>query len=150
MNSILCIPHKVAPWDTCFMDTWRERAKHRMRDLGVSQERLAEQFGMTPAGMQKWLAGTRQPSFEDINTIADHLKVTRTWLAYGVEPNDSIDGLSTTAQAIVRKIIHLERLGRLPESLWSAIDAMINAVAPLPDETEHIKSAAPAKNGTTN
>lgn len=132
------------------MDTWRERAKHRMRELGLSQERLAEQFGMTPAGMQKWLAGARQPSFDDINLIADHLNVTRTWLAYGIEPNDSIDGLNVRTRTVVRKLIQLERAGRLPESLWDAIDSMTNAVAPFPEETEHIKSPAPAKNGTTD
>lgn len=121
-----------------------------MRELGISQERLAEQFSMTPAGMQKWLAGARQPAFEEINQIADHLGVTRTWLTYGTDPNDSTDGLPTPAKAVVRKLILLERSGRLPESLWDAIGSMVNAVAPLPEETEHIKSSSPAKNGTTN
>lgn len=150
MKSVLCIPQAESAWETWPMDTWRDRAKSRMRELGISQERLAEQFSMTPAGMQKWLAGARQPAFEEINQIADHLGVTRTWLTYGLDPNDSTDGLPGPAKAVVRKLILLERSGRLPESLWDAIGSMVNAVAPLPEETEHVKSSAPAKNGTTN
>ncbi|WP_278534971.1 helix-turn-helix domain-containing protein [Delftia acidovorans] len=150
MKSILCIPQARRAWETCHMDTWRDRAKARMRELGISQERLAEQFSMTPAGMQKWLAGARQPAFEEINQIADHLGVTRTWLTYGTDPNDTTDGLTGPAKTVVRKLILLERTGRLPESLWDAIGSMVNAVAPLPEETAKIKSPATAKNGTTN
>jgi len=150
MKSILCIPQEDSAWETCPMDTWRDRAKSRMRELGISQERLAEQFSMTPAGMQKWLAGARQPAFEEINQIADHLGVTRTWLTYGIDPNDSTDGLQGQAKTVVRRLIQLERAGRLSETLWDAIGAMANTVPPLPEETAQVKSSAAAKNGTTD
>lgn len=150
MPSILCIPLADSTWDTCPMDTWRDRAKTRMRELGISQEKLAEQFNMTPAGMQKWLAGARQPAFEEINQIADNLGVTRTWLTYGLDPNDSTDGLTGKSRSVVRRLIQLERSGHLTESLWDAIGAMAHAVAPIPEETAQIKSPPQAKNGTTN
>ncbi|APE48587.1 hypothetical protein BO996_12395 [Delftia sp. HK171] len=150
MDSVLCIPSPETDWDTIPMETWTDRAKARMRELGVSQERLAEQFGMTPAGMQKWLAGTRQPAFEEINQIADRLGVPRTWLTYGTDPNDSTDGLTDPAKTVLRKLISMERAGRMPETLWDAIGLLATAVAPLPDETAQVKSPAETKNGTTN
>ncbi|WP_244386455.1 helix-turn-helix domain-containing protein [Delftia lacustris] len=148
--SILCIPQAHHAWDTSFMETWRDRAKTRMRELGISQERLAEHFSMTPAGMQKWLAGARQPTFEEINQIADHLEVAQTWLTYGVDPNDSTDGLPPSSKAVIRRLIKLERSGAMTQKLWDAIESIANLTPQLPEETAQVKSSAETKNGTTD
>lgn len=66
------------------MQTWNERAKDRLKELRLTQEWLAEQFDMTPGGMQKWLAGTREPSLADINRIAELLRCSPVWLTHGV------------------------------------------------------------------
>ncbi len=130
-------------------DTWRERARARMKEIGLTQERLSEQFEMTPAAMQKWLAGTRQPSFEEINKIAECIGVTQTWLTYGLDPNDTTEGLSEGARTMVRNLIKLERSRQLPQSLVDAIGAMVNAVVPYAQEGDNIKSSADSeKTGT--
>lgn len=150
-KSTLCIPLVTPPGETTGMDKWQERARARMREIGLSQEKLAEQFGMTPAGIQKWLAGTRQPSFDEINLIADRIGVTRTWLTYGLDPNDTTDGLPASARAVVRKLIRLERAGLLPPGMMDAIGSMIDAVVPHNAEGDEQKSGAPAaRNGTTD
>ena len=132
------------------MTNWRERARARMKELGVSQERLGEAFGMGPAAIQKWLAGDRQPSLDQINQIADELNVTRTWLTYGLDSASTIDGLSEKSHTILRHLIRLERDGRLRPEQWDALGAMVTAFAPEPMETDTVKSSkAPSKNGTT-
>lgn len=110
------------------METWKDRARLRMKELGTTQEALAEVFDMTTAGMQKWLAGTRQPSLDEINRIADHLKVPRTWLTHGLQTDATIDGLDAIAQATLRKLIELERSGPLPATFWGAVESMAQAV----------------------
>lgn len=113
-----------------------------MREVGLTQEALAEKFEMTPAGMQKWLAGARQPSLDDINRIADTLGVARTWLTHGIMADSTIDGLSGSAQNVLRHLITIERHTPLPSTFWHAVESMANAVTPIPTtsgSTESIK-----------
>lgn len=133
-----CIPFWVRVRNTLAMETWRERARARLKEMNLTQEWLAEQFDMTPAGVQKWLAGTRQPTLEDINRIADHLKSPQTWLTHGIEPADTLDGLPAASRNALRTLIQLERLGALPHTLWTAIEAMTSTVAP--SQVTQIKS----------
>lgn len=112
------------------MDTWNNRAKARLKEIGRTQDWLAEQFDMTPGGMQKWLAGTRQPSLEEINRIADLLQCPQIWLTHGLEPADFTDGLREEARATLRRLISEERSTPLPVSFWQAVAAMAETVAP--------------------
>lgn len=144
---ILWIPKCPHSRNTPCMDTWRDRAKARMKELGMSQERLAELFDMTTAGMQKWLAGTRQPSIDDINQIAHHLGVSSAWLTHGIDPSSHIDGLPVHSRLILSKLIKHERLGALPSSFWVAIDSMTNALLPT-TEIEQDKSGKATRDGT--
>lgn len=147
--SVLWIPLDTNPVETTKMDTWQERARARMKEIGLSQEKLAEQFDMTPAGMQKWLAGTRQPAFEEINQIADRIGVTRTWLTYGIDPSENTDGLREEVKAIVRKLVRLERTGQLPPGIWDAIDSLAGTFAPKQELPSNVKSTVTsAKSGT--
>ena len=131
------------------MTNWRERARARMKQLGVSQERLGESFGVGPAAIQKWLAGDRQPSLDQINQIADLLDVTRTWLTYGLDEASTLDGLPQKSEAILRHLVQLERSGKLRPQQWDALAAMIAAFDPAIEETAIIKSPdTTAKTGT--
>lgn len=110
------------------METWKERAKSRMKELGITQEALAERFGMTPAAIQKWLAGARQPSLDEINRIANELRVPQVWLTHGILPDYTIDGLGPVAQDALSQLIHLERQSPMPETFWNGLIAMAGAV----------------------
>lgn len=142
----VCAFRFVHPQNTLnTMENWTERAKTRMRELGITQEALAEKFDMTPAGMQKWLAGARQPALDDINRIADTLGVARTWLTHGIMADSTIDGLSGPAQEVLRHLITIERHNPLPSTFWQAVESMANAVTPIP-KTE--RSEDPIRDGT--
>lgn len=143
----LWIPFCASARNTPLMDTWRDRAKARMKQLGISQERLAEVFDMTTAGMQKWLAGTRQPSLDEINRIADQLKVPHTWLTHGLDAATHIQDLPTHSNAVLRKLIERERSNPLPNSFWAAVESMTEAIAPS-EESSDVKSDDNSRSGT--
>ena len=44
---------------------WYELARSRMKELGITQEKLAEELGMTQGGIGHWLRGSRHPSPAD-------------------------------------------------------------------------------------
>lgn len=82
------------------MEKWWHRARHRMGDIGMTQEQLAERFDMTTGGMQKWLAGKREPSLDRINEIAAVLGVPGSYLTHGVTPDDLATAELGTAHPI--------------------------------------------------
>ena len=127
------------------METWKDRARVRMKALGVTQELLAEQFGMTPAAIQKWLAGARQPSLDDINQIADVLKVPRVWLTHGILPDFTLDGLAPAAQHALSQLIQKERQSQMPDSFWTGLIAMADAIQ---NPTLSGRSTGAARSGT--
>lgn len=130
------------------------RAKTRLKERGLTQDWLAEQFDMTPGGMQKWLAGKRQPSLEDINRIAVLLHCSPAWLTHGLDESEHLDGLPDPARTSLRGLIGTERAHPLPDSFWAAVTAMAHSVAPqtapmtAQRETESPTAEAAPRNGT--
>lgn len=43
------------------MNDWKVRAKSRMRELNLTQEKVAERFGVTQGTVGHWLSGRREP-----------------------------------------------------------------------------------------
>lgn len=103
-----------------------------MKEIGETQNSLSEKLDMTQGGLQHWLAGTRQPALEDINRIADALDCPRAWLTHGLDPQDTTDGLAEPGRSALRSLIGAQRTGPLPDSLWVAVQAILNTVAPMP------------------
>lgn len=132
------------------MQTWYTRAKARLKEIESTQDWLAEQFEMTPGGMQKWLSGTREPSLENIIRIAGLLRCSPAWLLLGMQEDDQINGLPGAAQAALRQLIRAERATPLPPTFWQGLALMVPGTQPSRDEgdsttpTPHI---AP-RNGT--
>lgn len=54
---------------------WTDLAKDKMRELGISQERLGEIIGKTQGAVGHWLNGRREPSLDDIAQIMTALKM---------------------------------------------------------------------------
>lgn len=86
---------------------------------------------MTPAAVQKWLAGDRQPSLEQINRIALALNVTQTWLTYGLDSSHTTEGLAEEPSRLLGDLIRLEREGKLSPQHWRALEAVVKAFVPL-------------------
>jgi len=55
---------------------WFELARSRMKELGVTQEKLAEELGMTQGGIGHWLRGSRHPSLDEIGEVFHYLGIT--------------------------------------------------------------------------
>jgi transcriptional regulator with XRE-family HTH domain len=104
-----------------------------MAESGVTQAQLAEILEMTQGGVQHWLAGSRQPSLEDINRIAEILKVAPAWLTHGLEPHDMLDGIADPARSILQRLIKAERAGALAENLWKTIQSVVDLSLPATD-----------------
>ncbi|TQL04918.1 peptidase S24-like protein [Pseudomonas sp. SLBN-26] len=51
------------------MKKWNLLAKARMKELGVTQEQLAERIGVTQGAVAHWLNGRREPGLTRINRI---------------------------------------------------------------------------------
>ena len=124
-----------------------------MREVGETQNTLSEKLDMTQGGLQHWLAGTRQPSLDEITNIADLLSCSPAWLLLGMAEEDQISGLTEVAHTALRRLIGAERAKPLPASFWTAVSAMVQTVAPSEiDETaggaETPTSHTAPRNGT--
>lgn len=51
------------------MKKWNELAKARMRELGLTQEKLAERLGVTQGGVGHWIRGRNNPPLATIDEI---------------------------------------------------------------------------------
>lgn len=111
------------------MHTWYTRAKDRLKQIERTQDWLADQFGMTPGGMQKWLSGAREPSLENIIRIAGLLRCSPAWLLLGMAEEDQVNGLPEGAQSALRQLIRAERAGPLPPAFWQGLSLMVPAAA---------------------
>ena len=109
---------------------WRTRAAQAREERKITLEALAEKLDMSVPGIQKWMNGSRQPNLEDIFRIAEALNVHPVWLTHGLEPDDVLDGLGDPARQTLRRLIHAERAGPLPDALWQGIKSMTDLSQP--------------------
>jgi transcriptional regulator with XRE-family HTH domain len=143
---ILSIPVGIATADTLQMiEKWNDRARRRMKEIGETQNTLSEKLDMTQGGLQHWLAGTRQPSLEDINRIAQLLRCEPAWLTHGLEEGDLLTGMAGSARGTLRHLVSAERANPLPASFWQAVASMVQAVAP----AAHEEGGTQTPTGTT-
>jgi transcriptional regulator with XRE-family HTH domain len=52
------------------MNTWATRIKSRMKELGLTQEVLAEKMGITRGAITHYLAGRREPPLRQFQKLA--------------------------------------------------------------------------------
>lgn len=55
------------------MEKWNELAKARMKELKLTQEKLAESLGVTQGAIAHWMSGRREPDLATINAILTKL-----------------------------------------------------------------------------
>ena len=66
------------------MTPWTERVKERMKELDMTQEKLAHKMGITRGAITHYLAGRRVPPLRQFQKMATVLKVEPAWLQFGV------------------------------------------------------------------
>ncbi|EGQ7677931.1 helix-turn-helix domain-containing protein [Vibrio parahaemolyticus] len=55
--------------------TWQDLVKSRIKELGTTQEKVAEKLGVTPGGLGHWLNGRRDASIEQVSRILNAVKL---------------------------------------------------------------------------
>jgi SOS-response transcriptional repressor LexA len=93
------------------MNTWATRIKERMKDLGLTQEALAEKMGITRGAITHYLAGRRQPPLNQFQKLATILKTEPAWLQFGI----------STSGAKTKKGIVEQAKNPLPILSWKQI-----------------------------
>lgn len=123
------------------MEEWFDRAKRVMKEKRLSQEWLAERFAMTPGGMQKWLAGTRQPSIKEIEQIAKHIGTSSAWLLIGLDEDAQLDGIPTWAADRLSRLISATRAGQLDAEWFERLDLALQLVGLPPADAPSLISS---------
>lgn len=72
------------------MEKWIALVKQRMRELGLSQEQLAERVGVTQGGVGHWLRGTRQPKVAMMNDVLQALGLAHLHVSLRMERIDQL------------------------------------------------------------
>lgn len=110
------------------MEKWTDLAKSKMRELKVTQERLAERLGVTQGAIGHWLSGRREPSIDVINKILRELGL----------PALSVQGPSTgnTEEAPANRgnipLISWVQAGSFQEATEAYAPGMAEAYLPCP------------------
>lgn len=89
------------------MNTWADRIRSRMKELGLTQEELADKLGITRGAVTHYLAGRRVPPLSKFNEIARVLKADAAWLQFGtvIEAQPATKTGKTAAHATAHRSI---------------------------------------------
>lgn len=97
---------------------WSELARYRMKERGVTRERIANMLGKTPGAVGHWLNGRREPSLTDIASIFQILGLSNVVLHGDGSvslPDDYDPGILTKDALTVRQKAFVELLAFFPE-----------------------------------
>ena len=101
------------------MNTWADRIRSRMKELGLTQEELADKLGITRGAVTHYLAGRRVPPLNKFNEIAKVLKADAAWLQFGTivdaEPTTKTGKNSQTTAHRSIPILSWEQAAKNPQ-----------------------------------
>lgn len=63
-----------------YKEIFHKRLKATRKKLGLSQETVAAEIGITQSQLSKFELGTREPNIEQIGQLAKYYNVTIDWL----------------------------------------------------------------------
>lgn len=109
--------------DAC-MKKWYELAKARMKETGVTQEKLAEHLGVTQGAVAHWVSGRREPSLEVISNVLKFLNLP---------PMSVPQQADTPETSNVKMATQPSNSFRYPIISWVSAGAWEEAVQPYPD-----------------
>lgn len=120
------------------MKKWNELAKARMKEIGITQEQLAERLGVTQGAVAHWVSGRREPDLETIGRVLATLGLPAMQfgarLAAPIESNAEIIGAMSAwdmemadlatprSRAVLQRINQAATDGRLSEADINLLD----------------------------
>lgn len=108
------------------MKKWYELAKARMKETGITQEKLAEHIGVSQGGVAHWLSGRREPSLEVIGQVLKFLGLPEMSVGRGTDAGLFEDGSNVepgppiTSAARRIDIMGTAQMG--PDGHWVGLD----------------------------
>jgi len=127
---------RAADEKRAFAERLRQALKRSPRRIETPTE-LAIQFSLrhpnssvTPQAAQKWLSGRAVPTPDKIETLAEWLDVSATWLRHGVADaprpgRKPVAALREPSSPTAAEWVVLERLRRLPEARRRLVEEIV-------------------------
>lgn len=103
---------------------WQDLAKTRMKEVGMTQEQLAEALGITQGGLGHWLNARREPNLEVIAKIFNILKMP----CFVVNADGTVSDSRADHNVIFNSIN--ESKGSYPVISWVSAGDWMEAVEP--------------------
>lgn len=102
------------------MNTWADRIRSRMKELGLTQEELAVKLGITRGAVTHYLAGRRVPPLRQFQLLASALKADPAWLQFGTsaatqKPPKTVKQTKTEITYRPIPILSWEEAARFPD-----------------------------------
>lgn len=96
------------------MKKWYELAKARMKERGVTQERLADELGVTQGAVAHWLSGRREPSLSVIGQALQYLGLPKLEVGSADLPEESNVEVGPPITSPIRRIdiVGIAQLGQ--------------------------------------
>lgn len=108
------------------MDNWTDLAKARMRELKITQEKLAERIGVTQGAVGHWLREEREPKLRVLNQILVEVGLPpfRMVFPHQMAENTGTYGMPGSSEATTdANGLQHELYFRYPVLTWEQLDA---------------------------
>lgn len=126
------------------MDKWIALVKLKLRELGLSQEQLAERVGVTQGGVGHWLRGTRTPKIDMMNKVLVALGMPHLHVSLSIAPVNAIaeragrygaqDVSDTDAETDISQYI---LCFRYPVLAWAELDGPLPTSSIVTEQTDY-------------
>lgn len=96
--------------------TFNDRIASRRKELGLTQQQLADAVGISSVSVYKWEAGITTPKGQNLFSLAEALRCSPTWLLYGTESDEPLKAEDLAPELDERQKQLLDLFDSLPES----------------------------------
>lgn len=96
--------------------TFNDRITSRRKELGLTQQQLADAVGISGVSVYKWEAGINTPKGHNLFSLAEALRCSPEWLLNGTDSDEPLKVEELLPQLDDRQKLLLDLFDSLPES----------------------------------
>lgn len=96
--------------------TFNDRITSRRKELGLTQQQLADAVGISGVSVYKWEAGINTPKGQNLFSLAEALRCSPTWLLNGTDSDEPLRAEELLPRLDDRQKLLLDLFDSLPES----------------------------------
>lgn len=96
--------------------TFSDRITSRRKELGLTQQQLADAVGISGVSVYKWEAGINAPKGQNLFSLSEALHCSPTWLLNGTDSDEPLKAEDILPQLDDRQKLLLDLFDSLPES----------------------------------